>query len=146
MGMNIVWLLLVVAFIIAEAITYQLVSIWFAIGGIAALVSSFVTDNALYQTIVFIAVSAAALLAMRPIAKTKLRATGLKTNTEKLIGKEIAITEDVDNILSTGQGKINGMVWTVRSSNGEKIKKGTAAVVERIEGVKLIVKEKEDCR
>lgn len=141
--MSVVWLLLVIAFIIAEAVTYQLVSVWFAVGSVGALFASFVTDNVFYQLIVFTAVSVIMLALLRPLVKTKLKATGLKTNTESIIGKEIVITEDVDNTLSTGQGKINGMTWTVRSDNGVCIKKDTVAVVERIEGVKLIVKERE---
>lgn len=143
MTMSAVWLILVVVFVIAEAVTYQLVSIWFAAGSVGALFASFVTDNSFYQLIVFTAVSVIMLALLRPLVKTKLKATGLKTNTENLIGKEIVITEDVDNTLSSGQGKINGMTWTVRNDSGECIKKGTVAVVDRIEGVKLIVKERE---
>lgn len=143
MTMSAVWLILVVVFVIAEAVTYQLVSVWFAAGSVGALFASFVTDNLFYQLIVFTAVSVIMLALLRPLVKTKLKATGLKTNTENLIGKEIVITEDVDNTLSSGQGKINGMTWTVRNDSGECIKKGTVAVVDRIEGVKLIVKERE---
>lgn len=143
MTMSVVWLMLVIAFVIAEAVTYQLVSIWFAVGSGGALIASFVTDNAFYQLIVFTVVSVIMLALLRPLAKTKLKATGLKTNAESLIGKEIVITEDVDNTLATGQGKINGMTWTVRNAGGVCIKKGSVAVVERIEGVKLIVKERE---
>ena len=141
--MSFVWLLLIIGFILAEAFTYQLVSIWFAAGSIGGLITSFFTENVFYQVLVFTVISVIMFALIRPIAKGKLKATGLKTNAENLIGKEIVITEEVDNALSLGQGKINGMIWTVRSDGNRRLEKGAVAVVDRIEGVKLIVKEKE---
>ena len=105
--MSFVWLLLIIGFILAEAFTYQLVSIWFAAGSIGGLITSFFTENVFYQVIVFTVISVIMFALIRPIAKGKLKATGLKTNAENLIGKEIVITEEVDNALSLGQGKIN---------------------------------------
>ena len=67
----------------------------------------------------------------------------LKTNADSLIGKKVYITKDVNNIEGSGEGRINGADWSVRSSDGSVITKGTSAVVERIEGVKLIVREEE---
>ena len=138
--MSFVWLALVVVFAAVEAATYQLICIWFALGSVGGLIASLVTDNYMFQIAVFIIISAIALICIRPLVKKVLKPRGLKTNVENLVGKEIVITEDVCNIKSRGLGKINGMVWTVRSADGADIPKDSVAVVEKVEGVKLIVK------
>lgn len=141
--MPFVWLILIVAFVLIEAFTYQLLCIWFAIGSIAGLITSLITDNYMLQISVFVIVSAIMLICLRPAVKKGLKPRGLKTSTEELIGREVIITEDVCNLKSSGQGKVNGMTWTVRSSDNTNIKQGSTAVVEKVEGVKLIVKERE---
>lgn len=138
--MSFVWLALVIAFAAAEALTYPLVCIWFALGSVGGLITSLITENYTAQFVVALLISVLALICLRPLAKKTLATQTLKTNVEDLVGKEVIITEDVCNIKSQGAGKINGMVWTVRSVDGSKIPKDSVAVVERVEGVKLIVK------
>lgn len=142
--LSLIWLALVVAFILIEAFTYQLICIWFAVGSIGGLVASFVTDNYIVQTTVFIIISIIALICIRPAVKRGFKPKGLKTNVENLVGKNVMITEDVCNLQSRGQGKVNGMIWTVRSLDNTDIKKGKTAVIEKVEGVKLIVKERKE--
>ena len=88
---------------------------------------------------VFLAVSIALLVFLRRISLKLLKTQNLKTNAEGLIGKSILITEDVNNTLCTGRGKIEGLVWTVRSEDNVEIAAGTVARIKRIEGVKLYV-------
>lgn len=139
-----VWLIFTIAFLLTEAFTYQMVCIWFAAGSIGGLVTGFLTDNYKIQIAVFVAVSAVMLICFRPAAKHVLKPKGLKTNIEDLVGKEVVITEDVRNLQSEGRGKVNGMEWTVRSADGSDIRQGSTAVIERIQGVKLIVKERNE--
>lgn len=142
--MSLIWLALIIAFILVEAFTYQLICIWFAVGSIGGLIASFVTDNYIVQITAFIIISIIALICIRPAVKRGLKPKGLKTNVEDLLGKDVMITEDVCNLNSSGQGKVNGMIWTVRSVDNVDIKKGKTAVIEKVEGVKLIVKEREE--
>lgn len=139
--MSVVWLVLIIAFMVVEAVTYQLICIWFAFGSIGALIASLITDNTVCQAVVFVVISAVSLIALRPAAKRIFKPRGLKTNVEGLIGKEVVITRDVNNLTAVGQGKINGMVWSVRSADDTEIKQGSTAIVERVEGVKLIVRK-----
>ena len=141
--MPFLWLALIVAFIIVEACTYQLVCIWFAIGSIGGLFASMATDNVLIQAAVFTFLSALMLICLRPAVRRVLKPKGLKTNVDGLIGKEIMITKDVSNADEKGEGKVNGLIWSVRSADNEPIPKGTCALIEKVEGVKLIVKEGE---
>lgn len=136
------WLIAVIAFIVLEAVTYQLVSVWFVIGSLAGLLAAALGANLMVQIVVFVIVSALMLAVLRPLSMKLLKPKGLRTNTDRLIGEDVLITEDVSNIQETGQGKIKGMTWTVRSETGEDIPENSVATVTRIEGVKLIVKKK----
>ncbi|MCD7771657.1 MAG: NfeD family protein [Oscillospiraceae bacterium] len=136
------WLIAIIAFIVLEAVTYQLVSVWFVIGSLGGLIAAALGANLPVQIAVFVIVSALMLAILRPLSMKLLKPKGLKTNTDRLIGEDVLITEDVNNINGTGKGKIGGMTWTVRSETGEDIPENSVATVTRIEGVKLIVQTK----
>ncbi|MGN1115878.1 MAG: NfeD family protein, partial [Candidatus Ornithomonoglobus sp.] len=81
------------------------------------------------------------LSVLRPLSMKLVKRQDFKTNSDSLIGKNILITQEVSNIKGTGQGKINGMVWTVRGGSDEVIHAGEIAKVKKIEGVKLIAEK-----
>ena len=139
-NMYVVWAVLIVAFCVLEGVTAQLVSIWFVIGAIAALIAKFLGAGLVVQIVIFIAVSIVALLITRPIVRKKLNTKAEKTNADRCIGMQGVVTEDIDNLAPSGQVKTDGKIWTARSSTGENIPAGTVVTVEKIDGVKLIVK------
>ena len=63
---TILWLAAIVAFIAVETATTALVSVWFAIGAAAAMLTSFFTPSLGIQAAVFAVVSAIALAVMVP--------------------------------------------------------------------------------
>ena len=136
--MQIIWLIGVIAFIILEAVTYQMVSVWFVIGAIGGLITSLTGVGFWVQMTVFLALSLVLLICFRPIAVKKLK-TDFKTNADAVIGKKVTITKETDNINGIGEGRLDGMVWTVRSESGKTLAVGDVAEVKKIEGVKLIV-------
>ncbi len=138
-----VWLGLLALFVIVEAATANLLTIWFAAGALAAFVSSFFVENIVIQVVIFVVVSLAVLIALRPIAKKYTRTKKQPTNADMYINAEGVVTETISNLNATGTVKVRGSVWTARSFNDEVvIPENTVVVVERIEGVKLIVKPK----
>ncbi len=139
--MEIIWLAGIVAFIILEAATYQLISIWFVIGAIGGMIASMCGVDFYVQMAVFLLISVVLLLLLRPVSLKLIKKQDFKSNADSLIGKNILITEEVNNVRGTGQGKVNGMTWTVRSEKDEIIEAGEIAEIGRIEGVKLIVKQ-----
>ena len=141
LGMEILWLAGIVAFIILEAVTYQLISIWFVIGAIGGLIAAMCGVDFYVQMAVFLAISILLLILQRPVSMKLIKKQDFKSNADSLIGKSILVTQEVNNIKGTGQGKVNGMVWTVRSETDETIAAGELAEIKRIEGVKLIVKK-----
>ena len=135
----IIWLTLAVAFLVAEAATVTVISLWFAAGALAAMAVALLGAGTGLQTGVFLIVSALALTALRPLVRKYLTPKLTATNVDSVIGSVGIVTADIDNIVSSGQVKLNGMEWTARSSSGDPIPAGTRVCVDRIEGVKVFV-------
>lgn len=132
------WLILMVAFLAAEAATVTLISLWFAAGSLAAMLVSFFGPIWL-QITVFLAVSVVLLLALRPLVRKYFTPKVTKTNVDSIIGTIGLVTAPIDNITASGQVKLGGMEWSARSTNGDLIPEGTKVTVDRIEGVKVFV-------
>ena len=91
------------------------------------------------QIVIFIAVSGLLLGCLRPFVKKFMQPKITPTNFDRILGTEVPVTEDVDNLLGTGAVKAGGNTWSARSESGEAIAKGTVVKIVRIEGVKAIV-------
>lgn len=136
---SVFWIILVIVFAIAEAASMGLTAIWFAVGSLAAALSALFGIDLIWQILVFIAVSALCVVYTKPFVVDKLKVKKTPTNLDRNIGKKGVVTEDIDNMNGKGQVKINGLVWTAVSENGDGIKEGETVVVKAIKGVKLIV-------
>lgn len=139
--MALIWLALAVVLGIIELCTAQLVSIWFVIGALVTSIcaATFLSDYLYLQIIVFLAVSAIALLLTRPLVKRLKSFNKTKTNSDKNIGKTALVIADIDNAKAAGLAEVDGARWSARSKNGDIIPAGTTVLVEEIQGVKLIV-------
>lgn len=138
-GMLIFWVILLVVFVVVEAITAQLTTIWFAAGAAAAIVAEMLGAEQWLQWVVFAAVSAIAVVTTRPLVK-KITAKRMEpTNADRCIGMTAIVTEEIDNVAGKGTAKVGGTAWTARSQNGEVIAQGSKVTVTAIEGVKIIV-------
>ena len=129
-----------VGFVIIEASTAQLLTIWFAIGSLAALISYILGADIWVQWLIFVAVSAIVVAATRPLVKKYARPKIQPTNADRCIGQTAVVTEDIDNIAGKGAVKLNGIEWSARSESGENIKALETVTIIKIDGVKLIVK------
>ena len=138
-NMTIFWLILAIAMAVLEGVTVQLVSIWFAIGSLAACITSLVTDNIIIQVSVFIVATAIALAVTRPLVKKIKSKQAPATNSDRYIGKTAVVISAIDNEKAQGMVKVDNQKWTARSASGEPIEEGSSVKVIAIEGVKLIV-------
>ena len=136
---TILWLGLMVLFLIMEANTVSVVSIWFAVGALAAMIVSMLGGVLWVQITVFCVVSGVLLAALWPFIRKFLNPHITKTNVDSVIGTEGIVTLDIDNLNAVGQVKLGGMEWTARSTSGAVIPAGTRIRVDRIEGVKAFV-------
>lgn len=135
------WLLLFIVLIIIELLTVNLTTIWFAFGSLVAYILSFFVSDTMIQTIVFLVSSIVFLIFTRSIVKKFLLNKEVKTNADMLIGKTCVVTKEITKN-ETGEVKVNGQYWSAKAN--KKIKVGSEAKILSIEGVRLIVKEKEE--
>lgn len=141
--MTVFWLVSMIALFVVEAVTVNLMTIWFAFGALAALVTSLLGGQLWLQIVVFIAVTVLTLIPTRKLAKKYFsKSHHQPTNADMVIGKDCTVVEDIDNLLATGAVKCMGKEWTARSESGEKIAQGETVTAVAIEGVKLIVRPK----
>ena len=133
------WFVLTVILLIAEAATVTVISLWFAAGALAAMVTALLGGAVWIQTLVFVLVSAAALTALRPLVRKHLTPKLTATNIDSVIGSVGIVTGTIDNLTATGQVKLNGMEWSARSTSGATLEVGTKVCVDKIEGVKVFV-------
>ena len=134
-----VWLALMIIFLLLEAGTVSMVTIWFAVGALAAMVASLFGAELWLQAVLFAAISVALLLALRPLARKFFTPRLSKTNVDAVVGEEGLVTATIDNTHAAGQVKLGHMEWSARSSSGEILEVGTRIKVDRVAGVKVFV-------
>ena len=138
------WLAAIVVFLIIEGAVPGLVSIWFALGALAALIASLLHAKLWLQLLWFFAVSVLALCLTRPMAKKFINAKVQPTNADMLIGEDCIVKEEINNLLGAGAVSVKGKIWTARTEkDGVIAAEGEVMKVLRIEGVKLIVENKQ---
>lgn len=142
--MNMLWLWGIVAVVtlIAEIATTALISIWFTIGAVGALIAAAAGVSPLAQLLIFLLLSIISLLLIRPLTRRLVGTRVVPTNADRLLGMEAKVTEDIDNDNSAGAVYIDGKTWTARSADGHPIPAGKLVEVAAMEGVKLIVRPK----
>ncbi len=138
--MGYVWLFLTVLFGIIEAVTVQIVSIWFAGGSVFAMIAYALGASEAVQVGVFVLSSAVLLLLTRPFVKKMTNGKKVSTNADSLIGKTAVVTKKTDELGLSGEAKVGGSIWTICSEDGQPIGENERVTVEKIEGVKLIVR------
>ena len=138
------WLIALIVFLVIEAATLGLATIWFAGGALVALIVAMCGAGLGIQVASFLVVSLVLLIFTRPFAVRFLSKDTLKTNVDRVIGMEGVVTEEISNLAGTGKVSLGGNIWTARTENeGGTIPVDAVVAVLRVEGVKLIVKVNE---
>lgn len=135
------WIFIIVSTLIVELLTVGLVSLWFTVGGVCALICNLLKLSLVVQWVVFIVVSVIGILLFRSFWVNKMKKEIVPTNADANIGKEVIVTEDIDNLLFKGEVKVNGQLWSAQSLDGEKIDKNSKVVIRKIEGNKVFVEK-----
>ena len=140
--MNYWWLLLAVIFFVGEAVTVGFFVFWFGVGALVALLASLFIDSLAVQSVLFLSVSIVLLFFTRPLVnKFLLKSNDVKTNAYSVEGKKGRVNIEINPIEGTGQVKIAGELWSAKSNDDSVIPVDTDIIVEKIDGVKLIVRK-----
>ena len=142
-NMAFVWIVIAVVLGIIEAATVSLVSVWFAMGALVAIIPAFLDAPIWGQILVFLVVSAISFTFTRRFFKDVIKVKKQPTNADGLIGQDGIVTAEINNLEGSGKVYISGLTWSAKSFDGETIPEGAVVTAEKIEGVTLIVKIKE---
>ena len=130
---------------IIEMATIGFLVFWLGIGALLAMVTSFITDSILIQSIVFLVTSTLLLIFTRPLVNKFIKVPKeIKTNAYSIIGKKGIVISKINNIEGNGQIKIDGDVWSAKGLQDEEIPKDTEVEIVEIDGVKAVVKKVEN--
>ena len=139
MNYPMLWLMLLIFFAGIEGVTAGLISIWFCVGSLAALIAAWLGAPLAIQIGLFAVVSVIAMALVRPMAKRLMHPAPVPTNADRVIGKRGVVQEDINNLEATGSVRVEGETWKARSLTGAAISQGCVVAVRKIEGVKLLV-------
>ena len=144
MSLAIIWLIVLVVCLVVEFSTLGLTSIWFAGGALLSMIIALIGGPLWLQILVFLVASIVLLIFTRPVAAKYFNKNRTKTNVDSIAGRQAIVTETIDNLKGVGQIVTNGMEWTARSLDDSVIEEGAVVTIEKIEGVKAIVKMKKE--
>ncbi len=137
-----IWLIIAGLCIIIEIITVGFLAFWFAIGALITMVFSIFVDSIIIQFTLFLICSTILLFATKPfVTKFQKSTPNYKTNSVSIEGETGIVTSEINTTQGTGQVKIKTETWSAISSNEDIIPEGTNVIVEKIEGVKAVVKK-----
>lgn len=137
--MYILWIILAIAFTAVEFGTVALISIWFVVGSLVAMVAALLGLPLWLQVLFFALISLLMLLLVRPFLRRFVDPHKVPTNVDAVIGKQAMVTEAIDNLEGAGCVKLNGLTWSARSADGSRIPVDTVVSIIAVQGVKVIV-------
>lgn len=138
--MPLLWLVAIVVLTIVEVATYQLVAVWFAVGGIAALIASIFYAGTPVQVAVFVAVSLLSLIVTRPLVKKTLKVKRVQTNFDRILGATGIV---ISKITPEEKGRIlvDGLDWSASCPGGATVLEGEKVIIREVVGVTAIVEK-----
>lgn len=137
----IVWLLIILILTFVEVVTVNLVSIWFIASALVSLIVSCFYDNYFVQFAIFVILGVILLITTKKFLNGLLKSNNEKTNLDRIIGGFGIVTSKIGKNLN-GEVKVDGKYWTAICD--EPVESGEEVVVLKIDGVKLIVRKKEN--
>lgn len=139
MNLTVVWIVLAVLFLVIELATVGMVSLWFMIGALVALLAAALGASPWLQVLLFLLVSVACFALLYPRLKRFVGRSRQPTNADMVLGRTCVVTQRIDNIADTGAVSVGGKVWSARTVDGSTAEKGSLVKAKEIQGVKLMV-------
>lgn len=136
----IIWLIIILILVFIEVSTVNLVSIWFIASAFVSLIVSCFYDNYFVQFAIFVVLGVILLVTTRKLLNRLLKSNNEKINLDRIIGGNAIVTSKIGNN-DIGEVKVDGKYWSAISN--KPVDTGEKVVVEKIDGVKLIVRKKE---
>ncbi len=132
--MTYIWLIVAVLAVIFEAVTVQMVAIWFAPAALVSMLAAALGAPLWLQIVLFICISALCVVFLYRKLRRNIDETCEKTNLDALIGLTVRVESDIP---SDGCGRVlvKGISWKACCSGGAA--QGETVRILRIDGVTL---------
>jgi membrane protein implicated in regulation of membrane protease activity len=139
----VIWLIAAAALGVAEMLTTTLALGLLAVGALAAALTEVVSGSPLLQLAVFVGVSLAGIVLIRPLALRRLKGrTTFRTGTAALVGQTGYVLADVSP--QAGLIRIGGEEWSARPYDETSlIPAGSVVDVLQIKGATALVHKRE---
>ncbi|MEN4043404.1 MAG: NfeD family protein [Methanobacterium sp.] len=131
------WIILAALCLLGEMFTTSFFLLWFGIGALVAAAFSYLGFDPVIQFLAFIITSTVLLGVSRPFAQKISKDSPKKAASDRLIGKRAVVIEEITSSKG-GLVKVDGDIWRAVASCS--IKNGETVTIEKINGVKLVVK------
>ena len=135
-----IWLVIVAVMLVIEIFTMGLTTIWFSIGALASAIAAALGAPLWLQIVLFVVVSLLIMFLVRPFAMRVVNKERMKTNIEAVVGEQAVVQESIDNLREQGKVIFRGVDWMARSIDNNPIPEGELVQIEKVSGVKLVVK------
>lgn len=138
----IIWLIALIAFLVIEAVTINLVTIWFAAGSLGAMIAALAGGSYLLQGILFLVISLLGFLLFIFVVKPRMgarRTQAVPTNADRIINQEAIVIKTIDPLAGVGQIQVCGQIWSATAEGERVIPAGSKVYVRAIKGVKAVV-------
>ena len=136
------WIAVIILSVVLEAMTDQLISIWFVPGAVIGTILDFLNVGEVYQVLVFLLLSIVGILFIRKYLTRFVPDKTSKTNIDAIVGEKCVVTEKIDNFAGCGQAKVKGQIWSARGlAEDDVFEVGEVLRIVAIEGVKIICKK-----
>ncbi|HEU0178126.1 MAG TPA: NfeD family protein [Blastocatellia bacterium] len=141
-----IWLIIAAIFVAAEVFTSGFFLLWFGVGALAAaIMATLGVGGFAAQTLVFLIVSIALVIASRTIFERFFNRPAdtirLRSGIDTIIGQVGTVVESSRGALNEGAVRVYGSVWTAFPAEGERpLREGDSVAVERIEGNAIYVR------
>ncbi len=142
--MNVWWLFVTVGILLMalEALTPGFIIMWFGIAFIVAAIPVYLNASTQVVLITFsITLLLLTVFVRRIFLGARSKHKGSKTNALSLVGEKGVVIEEINSVRATGLVRIHKEVWTAISNGSDVIAVDEVIVVQKIEGVKLIVEK-----
>lgn len=132
------WLITLFLLILIEALTINLVTIWYIASAVVVLIVSLFIESFTIQFAIFVGLGTLLLLTTKKTLQKLLKNKRINTNFDRIIGMSGIVTEEIDKN-HNGAVKVDGKIWTAYSDN--KIKVNSTVKILEINSTKLKVEE-----
>ena len=136
------WVIVAIAFAVAEVMTVAFFAVFLTIGALAAAAVSLLGFDLWVQAIVLGVIGVVGIVAARPFLVDRLHIGrhALRSGADSMVGQQALLIEPILGLGQPGHLKIGGELWPALTEDGSALPATTPVIVTAIRSTILIVR------